>query len=336
MNKLIIAATVMAASSPLFAQKASAAPEGFDYTVDRFADIEVLRYQVPDFENLSLNQKLFVYYLTEAALQGRDILFDQNGRYNLELRSLLEAIYKATPEAQRDSADFKAFEKYLKQVWFGNGVHHHYSMDKFTPEFSQQFFDAQVAALPEADKPADIATLRRLIFDPAFMSKRVNQADGVDLITTSACNLYGPGVTQAEVEDFYAKLKDPDDATPISYGLNSRLVKDADGSLREDVYKEGGLYSPAIEAIVANLKLAAQYAETPAQREVINSLITFYQTGDLKEFDRYSILWAEDTDPQVDFINGFIESYGDPLGMRGSWESIAVAYTPLRAHQTAI
>ena len=291
----------------------------FDYVVDRFADIEVLRYKVPGFDELSLNQKKLIYYLTEAAIAGRDILWDQNNKYNLDMRRLLENIY-VSYKGDRNSADFKAFEKYLKQVWFGNGVHHHYSMDKFSPEFSREFFDAQVKALPAGMVPATVDVLTRIIFEPGFMAKKVNQADGVDLIATSATNLY-EGVTQKEVEDYYTALKDTTDLTPISYGLNTRVTK-RDGKVVEQTYRIGGLYSDAIQRIVDNLKKAAEYAENDRQREVINKLIEYYTTGNLKTFDDYSILWVEDTDSQVDFINGFIETYGDPLGMTGSWESI--------------
>ena len=295
------------------------ADSDFDYTADRFADIEVLRYQVPDFDSLTVNQKALVYYLTEAALWGRDIMWDQNCAVNLPLRRALEQIYTAY-DGDRESADFKAFEQYMKQVWFGNGIHHHYSMDKFTPQFSQEFFAAQ---LDRIGADADIkAELTRVVFDPEYLAKRVNQADNADLIATSACNLYGPGLTQKEVEDYYAALKDTTDLTPISYGLNSRLVKGKDGKVEEQVYKLGGLYSPAIEKIVENLNKAKAYAENDAQRDIIEKLVEFYTTGSLKTFDDYSIAWAEDTASQVDFINGFIESYGDPLGMTGSWESI--------------
>ena len=291
----------------------------FNYVVDRFADIQVLRYKVPGFENLSLDQKRLIYYLTEAAIAGRDILWDQNGKYNMQLRHLLEAIYTSY-KGDRTSKDFLAFEKYLKQVWFGNGIHHHYSMDKFTPEFSREYFDGLVAGLPASEVPADIDTLKRLIFDPAFMAKKVNQADGVDLIATSATNLYD-GVTQAEVEAYYAARKDTTIAEPISYGLNTRVAK-VNGEVVEQTYKVGGLYSPAIERIVSNLNKAKEFAENDAQRKVIEKLIEYYTTGDLRTFDEYSILWVGDTGSQVDFINGFIESYDDPLGMTGNWESI--------------
>ena len=293
--------------------------------VDRFADIEVLRYTVPGFEKLSLDQKKFVYYLTEAALSGRDILWDQNGRYNLPLRRLLEGIYQ-NYNGDRKSADFVAFENYLKQVEFGNGPHHHYSTDKFRPEFSADWFEKQIKAFADSN-PAEIEAignvlpdLRKLIFEPTFMAKRVNQTEGEDLIATSANNFY-EGVTQKEVEDYFNAIKNPDDATPVSYGLNTKVTK-INGKVVELPYKLGGLYSPAIERIVDNLTKARQYAETPQQAASIDALIRYYATGDLRAFDEYSILWTEDTTPTVDFVNGFIESYGDPLGMTGSWESI--------------
>lgn len=292
--------------------------------VDRFADIEVMRYVVPGFDDLTLSQKKLIYFLTEAALHGRDILWDQNGKYNLPIRQLLESVY-TNYTGDRSSEEFRNFELYLKQVEFGNGVYHHYSTDKFTPRFSQKWFDAQVSALEKADRlpvnKSQLPVLAKVIFDPSFMSKRVNQAAGQDLITTSAVNMY-ENVTQPEVEAYYAALKDTTDLTPVSYGLNSRLVKDADGTIREQVYKVGGYYSDAIEKIVADLEKALPFAENQQQKAVIEELVKFYRTGSLKTFDDYSILWAEDTDSQVDFINGFIESYGDPLGMTGSWESI--------------
>ncbi len=308
--------------------------EPFNYVVDRFADVEVLRYQVPGFEDLSLRQKMLIYHLTEAAINGRDILWDQNGAYNLEIRSLLEHIYKDY-KGDRNSKDFKGLEKYLKQIWFGNGIYHHYSMDKFTPEFSEKFFKEQVSKLPKAQQPKNIAQLTKVIFDPSYLPKKVNQADGVDLIATSASNLYGPGVTQAEVEEYYNAKKDPNDPTPVSYGLNARVVK-KDGKIAEETYKIGGRYSQAIQKIVSELAWAAQYAETDEQKAVIEKLIEYYTTGDLKAFDDYSIMWVEDTKPQVDFINGFIESYDDPLGMTGNWESI-VNFKNLKAsHRTEI
>ena len=317
MKKFIIAALMAAALSTT----AMAQNNNFDYTVDRFADIEVLRYQVPGFEELSLQQKELVYYLTEAALNGRDILFDQNCQYNLMVRETLEDIYRNYTGDKNDK-NYQAFLKYLKQVWFGNGIHHHYSMDKFIPEFSKEFFDKQFAALPgRANKAVEYKKLLdRVIFDPTFMAKRVNQADGEDLILTSACNMY-EGVTQQEVEDFYNNLKDTTDLTPISWGLNCKVVK-KNGKVVEEPYKVGGLYSKAIEKIVYWLQKAATVAENEGQRAYINELIKFYQTGSLKTFDDYSIMWAEETQSDVDFINGFIESYGDPLGMTGSWEGM--------------
>lgn len=321
---MVISAAVIAMATTNFM---ASAQNGFNYNVDRFADIEVLRYQVPGFEELSLKQKKLVYFLTEAALQGRDILFDQNGKYNLAIRTTLENIYTSY-KGDRSSKDFKGLEKYLKQVWFANGIHHHYSMDKFVPEFSNSFFTEQVKKLGKKNLPlakgqsvdAFIKEISPVIFDPAVMAKRVNQADGVDLILTSACNLY-EGVTQQEVEDFYAQLKDPNDPTPVSYGLNTRLVK-VNGKIAEQVYKIGGLYSSAIENICNWLKKASEVAESPAMKAYIDKLVEYYTTGSLKTFDEYSILWAEETKCDIDFINGFIESYGDPLGMTGAWESI--------------
>ena len=333
MNSFFIKATVamtFAASITAMATE----KKDFNYVVDRFADIEVLRYQVPGFENLPLQQKKLIYYLTEAALSGRDILWDQNNKYNLQLRSLLENIYK-NYSGDKNSSEFKAFEKYLKQVEFGNGVHHHYSMDKFTPEFSRAFFNTQVAALPADKRPAEIEILSKVVFDPTFMAKKVNQAEGEDLILSSANNLY-EGVTQAEVEAYYAARKDTTDATPVMHGLNTRVVKDSNGNIVEQTYKVGGVYSSAIEKIVANLTKASEYAENPKQKAVINSLIKFYTTGDLKDFDDYSILWTGDTDSRVDFINGFIESYDDPLGMTGSWESIVNFKNLDASHRTEV
>lgn len=320
MSKLTTMASCLALTAALTACRGKA-DESFDYHVDRFEDIEVLRYQVPDFENLTPNQKRLVYYLQEAALWGRDILWDQNCKYNLATRGLLEDVYQ-NYNGDREDPNFKAFETYLKQVWFANGLHHHYSMDKFTPRFSQEWLETQVSNIE--GEPRDVETdaiIYKYIFDPSFMAKRVNQAAGEDLIVTSAMNMYD-GVTQKQVEDYYAALKDTTDLTPISYGLNTRVTVDNDGKVIEQQYKVGGLYSDKIEKIVENLQKASQYAENDNQRKTINQLIDFYQTGDLKMFDEYSITWAGDTASRVDFINGFIESYGDPLGMTGSWESI--------------
>ena len=307
----------------------------FNYIVDKFADIEVLRYQVPGFEELTPNQRKLVYYLTEAALAGRDILWDQNGKYNLEIRQLLENIYTRYT-GDRNSADFKAFEKYLKQVWFGNGIHHHYSMDKFVPEFTREFFDAQVALLPADSRTANLDILADVIFNPATMPKKVNQAEGQDLILTSANNLYEEGITQKEVEDYFAAIKDTTDLTPISYGLNTRITRDKSGNLVEQPYKSGGLYGAAIDRIILNLEKAARYAENDRQKEIIAALVKYYRTGNLRDFDTYSILWTGDTESQVDFINGFIESYDDPLGMTGAWESIVNFKNNEASHRTEV
>jgi len=315
-------------------KEASAAADNFDYNVDRFADIEVLAYKVPDFEKLTPNQRILIYYLTEAALTGRDILWDQNGRYNLAIRDLIENVYAAY-DGDKNSDDYKGLELYLKQIEFANGIHHHYSMDKFQPKFSKEFLEARAAALPDSLRPANLPELMPVIFDPAVMPKRVNQAAGADLIATSANNLYGPGVTQAEVEAYYSALKDPKDETPVSYGLNTRLVKE-DGKLVEQVYKVGGYYSEPLSRIADLLTKAAEYAENDTQRDVINKLVDYFRTGSLKTFDDYSIAWVGDLDSQVDFINGFIESYGDPLGMTGAYESIVNFKNQEASHRTEV
>ena len=331
MNRLISGAVaVIMAGSITFP---SMAKDNFDYHVDRFADIEVLRYKVPDFEKLTPRQKAFVYYLTEAAIYGRDILWDQNNAANLQLRTVLEKIY-TDYKGDRNSKDFKAFEQYLKQVWFGNGIHHHYSTDKFVPGFSRDFFAEQYKAAGFTDK-AVLDNLEDVIFNPKRYAKRVNQADGQDLIRTSASNLYDENVTQAEVEAYYASIKDTTDLTPVSYGLNTRVAK-VDGKVVEQPYKIGGLYSPAIEKIVENLQKALPYAENDAQKAYTQKLIDYYTTGDLRTFDEYSIMWAEDTASQVDYVNGFIESYGDPLGMTGSWESIVNFKNIPASHRTEV
>ena len=331
MNRLISGAVaVIMAGSITFP---SMAKDNFDYHVDRFADIEVLRYKVPDFEKLTPRQKAFVYYLTEAAIYGRDILWDQNNAANLQLRTVLEKIYTGY-KGDRNDKEFKAFEQYLKQVWFGNGIHHHYSMDKFVPGFSRDFFAEQYKAAGFTDK-AVLDNLEDVIFNPKRYAKRVNQADGQDLIRTSASNLYDENVTQAEVEAYYASIKDTTDLTPVSYGLNTRVAK-VDGKVVEQPYKIGGLYSPAIEKIVENLQKALPYAENDAQKAYTQKLIDYYTTGDLRTFDEYSIMWAEDTASQVDYVNGFIESYGDPLGMTGSWESIVNFKNIPASHRTEV
>ena len=302
--------------------------EEFSYIVDQFADLQILRYKVPGFENLSLRQKQLLYHLSEAALMGRDILFDQNGRHNLVIRRTLEAVYQYGT-VDKSSADYQAFEVYLKRVWFANGIHHHYGEDKFIPGFSEAFFDAAVRSvdaslLPlKAGETVDtlLARLKPVIFDPVVMPKRTVQSGDTDWIQASANNYYGEDVTQAEVEAFYGKMKaEGDSRCPLSYGLNSRLEKE-NGQLVERVWKVGGLYSEAIEQIVAELEKAAAFAENEKQRQIIATLIDYYRTGDLRTFDAYSILWVEDTDSQVDFVNGFIETYGDALGLKASWES---------------
>ena len=324
MNKFLTTVAAMAILTTSCTQKAT---NEFNYNVDKFADIEVLRYKVPGFEELSLDQKKLIYYLNEAALQGRDILFDQNGKYNLAIRQTLEAVY-TNFNGDKNSDQFKAFEKYLKQVWFGNGIHHHYSMDKFVPEFSQEFFTEQVKTVPAEQLPLAegqsvdelLATLCPVIFDPSVMAKRVNQAQGEDLIITSANNYY-EGVTQNEVEEFYFNQKNVADPFPVMFGLNSKVVKE-NGKIVEKTYKLDGLYGEAIAKIVYWLKKAEEVAENDVQKAHIGKLISYYETGDLKTFDEYSILWAKDTVSTIDFVNGFIESYGDPLGMKGSWESL--------------
>lgn len=299
----------------------------FSYTVEQFADLQILRYRVPGFEQLSLRQKQLIYYLSEAALEGRDILFDQNGKYNLQIRRLLEAVYTHF-EGDRTSEPFRALEVYLKRVWFSNGIHHHYACDKFVPGFTAAYLEEVIQSLPAEVLPLEEGETCRamcdklfpVIFDPAVMPKRVNQADGEDLVQTSAANYY-EGVTQQEAEAFYAAQKKADDPEPVMYGMNSRLVK-KDGRIYEQVWKVGGMYSAAIEKIIVWLEKAETVAENDAQREVIRLLIEFYRSGDLKVFDAYSIAWLKDTGSKVDFVNGFIESYGDPLGMKASWESI--------------
>ena len=324
MKKILSAIMIASMAS---AGATAAENKDFNYHVDRFADIEVLRYEVPEYNRLTLQQKKMLYYLSQAAQMGRDIIWDQNGKYNLQIRQLLEKIYTKY-NGDRESKDFKAFEKYLKQVWFGNGIHHHYSTDKFRPEFSKEFFEEQVSGLHDCCLPLNpgqtraqlLAELEPVIFDPTVMAKRVNQDGSQDVVATSANNLYGEGVTQAEVEEFYNKMKNPDDPTPVSYGLNARVVKE-DGKIKEQKYSLTGLYGPAIAEIIYWLDMAKNVAENDAQKAYITKLIDYYVTGDLRLFDEYSILWAEDTKSDIDFVNGFIESYGDPLGMTGSWES---------------
>nr|WP_243345422.1 dipeptidyl peptidase 3 [Parabacteroides sp. FAFU027] len=326
--KKIVALMIISASlssSPVMAGEEVA--NTFKYTVDRFANVEILRYKVPGFEALSLDQKKLVYYLSEAAHAGRDILFDQNCRWNLTVRRTLEAIYKNS-SGDKNSAEFIALTEYLKEVWYNNGIHQDYSSDKLKPRFSQDFFVSQVKKLSEKQLHLDkeqtkeglLKKIVPVIFDPAVLPKRANQAEGEDLLKTSANNYYA-GVTQAEAEDFYNKLKDTNDLTPVSLGLNSRLVKE-NGRILEKIWKVGGLYSLAIEKIIYWLNNALPYTENAEQKAVIERLISYYKSGSLKEFDEYAILWLKDLNSDVDFVNGFTESYGDPLGLKASWEAI--------------
>lgn len=303
--------------------------DGFKYTDERFADIQMLRYKVEGFDNLTLKQKTFIYYLQEAALQGRDILFDQNGRYNLRIRRLLEAIY-TDYKGDRNGKFYAGLSTYLKRVWFSSGIHHHYGCEKFVPPFTAD--ELRAAARQIAPEKLHLAAgqtvddlcdkLIPVMFDPTVMPMRVNQKDGEDLVLTSGCNYYAPGITQAEAEKFYTERKAPLDPRPVMMGMNSRLVRNADGELTERVWRVGGLYGSAIEKIVENLLAARPYADTPAQQKVIDLLVEFYRTGDLRTFDDYSIQWLKDTESLVDFNNCFTESYGDPLGMKASWEAI--------------
>lgn len=297
----------------------------FNWIVDRFDDVKVLRYQVPGFEELSLQEKMLVYYLNQAALCGRDIMFDQNFKYNLAIRRTLEAIYK-NYDGDKADPQWVGFEKYLKKVWFANGIHHHYSNQKFVPAFSSEYFDKLLAVTPAESLPAEYgdkaqlaALLKPVIFDAELYALRVDQRAGVDMIKSSAANYY-EGVTQKEVEDFYAAMADPKDKTPVSYGLNSKLVKE-DGKLVEKVWRVGGMYSPAIEKIVFWLEKAAQVAN-PTQKATLQSLINFYRTGDLREFDKFNVQWVSDTNSMVDFVCCFTETYGDPLGYKASWEAL--------------
>lgn len=329
-------------------------------THERFADIQMLRYELKGFDALSLNQKLYIYYLAKATLMGRDITFDQQGKYNLRIRKTLEAIYRhykgtigeaientetvcdSTTQIETssvcDSEEFKAFEVYLKRIWFASGIHHHYGCEKFKPGFSEEFFYQLMEEISEDELPLKrgeskedlLAQLVPVIFDPEVMPKRVNQTDGEDLVKTSACNFY-ENVTQAEVERFYARLKDVSNPTPPSYGLNSKLTK-RNNEMIELVWKEDGLYSEPIKEIVSWLLKAQKFAENEGQKHVIDLLVKFYRTGNLEDFDRYSIAWVQQHEGMVDFINGFIEVYGDPLGLKGTWEGI-VEYKDLEATQ---
>lgn len=314
---------------------------GFQYTDEKFADLQLLHYKVEGFEELTLKQKKLIYYLSEAALYGRDILFDQNGKYNLRIRKMLEAIYTLNG-IDRKTDDFIAMEIYLKRIWFSNGIHHHYSYDKFIPGFSADYLRSLISMVEPKKLPLLIGQsvddfceeIFPVIFDPTIDAKKLNQSEGEDLLLTSASNYYD-GVSQSEAESFYEAQKDSTDKTPVMYGLNSRLVKEM-GVLKEKVWQSGGLYAEAIDKILYWLKKAKDVAENEKQAVVIQKLITFYETGNLKIFDEYSILWVQDVESHIDFNNGFIETYGDPLGFKASWESI-VNYKDLGAtHRTDV
>ena len=305
------------------------AQSDFTFQVERFADIQLLRYQVPGFRELTLRQKLLIYHLSRAALLGRDILWDQNGACNLRLRKVLETIYMHY-QGDRSSKDFQQFTTYLKRVWFSNGIHHHYGYQKFIPGFSEQFL---INAARESG--LDATDLIPIIFDPSILSKRVNQAHGEDLLLTSASNYYQDGITQAEAEDFYARQKEQGDQEhPVMYGMNSRLEKKPDGTLYENVWRSGGMYGRQIDRIIAALRDAIPYAENKKQQAVIEKLVEFYRTGDLKTFDEYTILWVQDTESQVDFTNGFTEVYGDPLGLKASWEGYVNFVDPIATRRS--
>ena len=316
------------------AATANAQTDNFNYTNEQFADIQMLRYKVEGFEKLSLRQKTLIYHLSEAALAGRDILFDQNGRYNLRIREMLETVYRDY-KGDRKSKDFQGLTLYLKRVWFSAGIHHHYGNEKFVPEFSEKWLRTTLASLnyKVEDEVLDA------MFNPNTFKMHVNQKDGDDLVLTSAGNYYGHDVTQAEAEQFYAERKPSGDPRPVMMGLNSRLVRGEFGFLEERVWRVGGLYGAAIEQIVKHLEAAEPFAENAQQAGVIRRLIEYYRTGDLRTFDHYSIQWLKDTESLVDFVNGFTETYGDPLGMKASWESIVnfkdIAATE-RAHQLAV
>lgn len=300
--------------------------EGFKWQIDQFADLRIIRYKVDGFDSLTPKQRVLIYYLGEAAKCGRDIIFDQNFKYNLLARKVLETVY-VNYNGDKTTDQWANFEVYLKRVWFANGIHHHYSTAKFKPGFTAEYFAQVVNGTPAEKFAAElgtpneiISTLTPIIFDENIAPFRVNQASNVDMVATSACNYY-EGVSQKEAENFYAKMQDPKDETPISYGLNSKLVKE-DGSVVEKVWKIDGMYGPAIEKIVYWLQKAASVAENNQQQKVIETLISFYKTGDLNTFDDYNIQWVDDLTSRVDFVNGFIENYGDPLGYKSSWESV--------------
>lgn len=310
--------------------------DNFEYQGERFADIQMLRYRLPAFDKLTLRQKAYIYYLSEATLWGRDITFDQFGKHNLLIRKCLEEVYqymKALPLMEDEQGEFLALEEYLKRVWFSNGIYHHYATDKFKPGFSEAFFRKYLTEALEKERVGNIDDiLDRIVpvmFDEAILPKRVNKADGIDIIKSSACNYY-ENVSQEEVEQYYASLADKTDPAPPSYGLNSTLRKDAEGEMSEEVWRMGGKYSEEITHIVENLAKARDYAENERQEKIITLLIDYYTTGNLRTFDEYSIEWIKETEGMIDFINGFIEVYGDPLGIKASWEGI-VEYKDVEA-----
>lgn len=325
---------IMMCSSIAITLTAKEPTNNFKYTDEKFADIQMLRYKVEDFDKLSLKQKSLIYYLSEAALYGRDILFDQNGAYNLRIRKMLETVY-TNYKGDRNSSDFKGMTEYLKRIWFSNGIHHHYGCEKFLPNFSEKWLNKTLRDLHYIEKlPENYSTISHttgkysweklmpVIFDPKIMPMRVNQKDGDDLIKTSAENFYGPNISQTEVENFYKNMHKSGDETPVMYGLNSRLIK-KEGKLQEEKWTTTGLYGKALTKIVENLKKALPYTESTEQKAIINKLIHFYISGNLSDFDEYNILWLKNTQDLVDFTNGFIEVYGDPLGFKGSWEGFA-------------
>lgn len=327
MTIMTACAALLAACQQRSGKKTADNADTFEWKVDQFADIRILRYQIPEFEQLSLRQKIFLYYLSEAALSGRDIIWDQNCKYNLLVRNYLENIY-LTYQGDRQSDNFQQFLIYLKRVWFSNGIHHHYSTDKIQPGFSREFFKQLVDGSdatkfpiwPSSTAQQTFDLMQKILFDPNFLSKRVNLNPSKDLLLTSANNFY-ENVTQHEAETFYSRMKDPNDPTPVSYGLNSKLVK-KEGKIVEQVWKSGGMYGKAIDQIIYWLEKAIPYAENEAQQNVIRLLIKYYRTGDLKVWDQYNIAWVEDTQSLIDFVNGFIEVYGDPLGLKASWEAL--------------
>lgn len=317
MRKIFLTLTTLAMISTVSCNKA--VKDEPAWIVDRFDDIKVIRYEVPGFEELSLNEKILVYYLSEAAKCGRDIIFDQNFKYNLTIRRTLETIYEKY-DGDRSEKNFLALEKYLKKVWFANGIHHHYSNDKFQPQFCKMWFEEQLSKYV-TELPIEKSLLVSVMFDATMYPSRLNQTDGVDVVKESAGNFYEEGITQKEVEDFYKKITDVNDPRPVSYGLNSKLVRDSKEHLKECVWKVGGMYSDALEQIVGWLEKAEGVAEEPL-RGIISDLVKYYRSGDLRDFDNYSIHWAQDVNSKIDFVNGFIEDYGDPLGRKATWESV--------------